>query len=247
MAGDFVQLGDLRTWWDRQGEGEPLVVLHPGGFDSRALETNLPGLAEHFSVYRQDRRGHGRTADVDGPITYEQMARDTLAFVETVIGEPAHLFGHSDGAVVALLAAWLRPDLVRRLVFSSGVFHQSGWRPGVLDVPPDVLEFMAGWHAEVSPDGPGHFPEWAAKLERMHAQEPTLTPADLETIPTETLLMFGDDDEIEPEHLHTLHRSLPDAQLAIVPGTGHGVVVDKPELCNRMIVEFLTEQRTTEG
>jgi pimeloyl-ACP methyl ester carboxylesterase len=53
--------------------------------------------------------------------------------------------------------------------------------------------------------------------------------------------MFGDDDEVEPAHIHTMHRALPHAQLAIVPGTGHGLLGDKPDLCNRMIIDFLTE------
>lgn len=98
-------------------------MLHPGGADSRAFDANLDGLATHFHIYRVDRRGAGRTADVEGPIGYEQMALDMIGFIETVVGEPVHLLGHSDGAPVALLVARLRPDLVRRLVFFAGVFN----------------------------------------------------------------------------------------------------------------------------
>jgi pimeloyl-ACP methyl ester carboxylesterase len=69
-----------------------------------------------------------------------------------VIGGPAHLLGHSDGAPVALLTAQRHPNLVRRLVFASGVFHHEGWRPGVLDLPDDVVDFLSSWYGEVSPD-----------------------------------------------------------------------------------------------
>jgi len=55
--------------------------------------------------------------------------------------------------------------------------------------------------------------------------------------------MFADDDEVEFDHIGVMHRALPDAQLAIVPDTGHGLLADKPELCNTMIIEFLTEPR----
>src|SRR5688500_10342490 len=109
----------MRTWWDAHGAGAPLVLLHPGGADSRAFDDNLEDLAARHRVYRFDRRGHGRTPDPGGPIGFEQMARDAIAFVEAEIGEPAHLVGHSDGATVGLLAARLRPELVRGLVFSS--------------------------------------------------------------------------------------------------------------------------------
>ena len=236
---DYIQLGDVNTWWDQRGEGEPLLLLHPGSADSRTWESNLPGLASHFRTYRQDRRGHGRSADVDGPIGFEQMARDTIAFIEEVIGEPAHLVGHSDGAPVALLVSRLRPDLVRRMVFSAGVFHHEGWLPGVLDLPDDVLEWLGDWYGEVSPDGREHFSVITDKLDAMHLVDPALTTDDLAQIATPTLLMFADRDEVEVDHIHAMHRALPDAQLAIVPGTGHGLLVEKPELCNTMIVEFL--------
>jgi pimeloyl-ACP methyl ester carboxylesterase len=237
----YIQLGDVRTWYTDRGRGEPLVLLHPGAADSRAFEmTNLDGLTDHFHTYLFDRRGHGRTADVPGPIGYAQMADDAIAFIEAVVGGPAHLLGHSDGAPVALLVALNRPDLVRRLVFASGVYHHEGWLPGVLDIDEEATDFLRGWYAEVSPDGGDHWDTFYAKLDRMHHREPTLTPDDLAGIATPTLLLFGDDDEVEPAHIHTMHRALPHAQLAIVPGTGHGVLGDKPDLCNRMIIDFLT-------
>jgi pimeloyl-ACP methyl ester carboxylesterase len=131
---NYVQLGDVRAYYEEDGAGEPLVLLHPGGADSRAFEVILPGLAAAFHVYRPDRRGHGRTADVEGPITYELMAGETIAFLEQVVGGPAHLVGHSDGTPVALIAALRRPDLVRKLVLASGVFSHEGWAPGAIDL-----------------------------------------------------------------------------------------------------------------
>jgi len=238
----YAPLTEVSTWYAEQGEGEPLVLLHPGAADSRAFEmTNLAGLAERYHTYRFDRRGHGRTADVPGPIGYDRMADDAIEFLETVVGGPAYLLGHSDGAPVALLVAVKRPDLVRKLVFSSGVFHHEGWLPGVLDLDDESLMFLRDWYGEVSPDGVGHFDEVYAKLDRMHRAEPTLTAGDLARVETPALLMFADDDEVEPAHLHTMHRAMPHAQLAIVPGTGHGLLGDKPDLCNRLIIDFLEE------
>jgi pimeloyl-ACP methyl ester carboxylesterase len=128
MAG-YVQLGEVHTYYEIDGSGEPLVLLHPGHADSRAFEINVPGLSERFRVCRPDGRGHGRTPDVEGPISYDVMADDTIAFIEEVVGGPACVAGHSGGAPVALLVALKRPDLVRRLVFASGVFHHDGWAP----------------------------------------------------------------------------------------------------------------------
>jgi pimeloyl-ACP methyl ester carboxylesterase len=62
-------------------------------------------------------------------ITFEVMADDTVGFIEAVIGDPAELAGYSDGAIVALLLALRRPDLVRKLVFIAGPYHLEGWVP----------------------------------------------------------------------------------------------------------------------
>ena len=109
MAG-YVQLGAVKTWYDEHGSGDPLVLMHGGLVDARFFEPNLGALAQRFHVYTPERRGHGHTPDVPGPITYRLMAEDTIAFVEAVVGEPADLVGHSDGAFVAMLVAMQRPS-----------------------------------------------------------------------------------------------------------------------------------------
>src|SRR5829696_6456736 len=134
-------IGGNLGYYEEDGEGEALVLLHPGLADSRAFEEYLLEFAHHFHVFRPDRRGHGCTPDVEGPITYEQMARDTIAFLEQVVG-PAYLLGHSDGATLALLAALERPYLVRKLLFSSGAFHHDGWAPGAIDLDDETLAFF---------------------------------------------------------------------------------------------------------
>ncbi|HEY4604462.1 MAG TPA: alpha/beta hydrolase, partial [Blastococcus sp.] len=123
---EYVQTGAVRTWYDEHGEGEPLVLMHGGLVDARWFAPNIEPLAERFRVYTPERRGHGHTADVEGPITYQLMADDTIAFLEAVIGRPADLVGHSDGAFVAMLVAMQRPELVDRLVMIGGGFDKSG-------------------------------------------------------------------------------------------------------------------------
>ena len=95
-------------------------------------------------------------------------------------------------------------------------------------------------YAELSPDGPDHFLVVNAKLARMNWEEPTLSASDLNGITSRTLVMVGDDDEVTLEHAVAMYRGLPDAELALVPGTSHGLLYEKPALCNTMIVDFLT-------
>ena len=241
MAG-YIEVSGVRTWFDERGDGDPAALLHPGGagVDARAWAPNLDAVAARFRVFTPERRGHGRTPDIEGPITFELMAQDTIAFLETVVRAPAHLIGCSDGAIVALLVALRRPDLVRKLVFIAGVFHRNGWAPGVVDPEQDPPEFLARLYEELAPDGPEHYPVVVEKLEHMHAHEPTLTAADLNSVQNRTLVMIGDDDQVTLEHAIMMYRNLPEGELAVIPGTSHGLLVEKPELCNTIIVDFLT-------
>ena len=236
----IAELAAVPMWYDERGQGDPLVLLHPGGagVDSRALAPNLEALSGLFHTYAPEQRAHGHTPDVTGPISYDVMARDTIAFIDLIVGRPVYLLGCSDGAVVALTVALHRPDLVRRLVLAAGVFHHDGWEPGVLDgEPPD---FLRRSYAEISPDGAGHYDAVVAKLAAMHEREPTLTRADLRRVTCRTLVMIADDDQVRLEHAAEMYRSLPQGELAVVPGTSHGLLVEKPGLCNLLITDFLT-------
>jgi pimeloyl-ACP methyl ester carboxylesterase len=235
----YVELEGIRTWYDEHGAGDPLVLLHPALTDARAFGPNLDALSASFHTYLPERRGHGHTPDVDGPFSYELMADDTIRFLEQVVGGPARLVGCSDGAVVALFTARQRPDLVHRLACVAGVFHRSGWAPGVTAQDAEPPEFLAADYGEVSPDGRAHFPTVVDKLAAMHAG-PTLTVEDLGAISCRTLVMIGDDDEVTLDHALEFYRSVPDAELAVVPGTSHGLLVEKPDLCNRILLGFLT-------
>jgi pimeloyl-ACP methyl ester carboxylesterase len=96
----YVEIDGVRTWYDERGAGEPAALLHPGGagVDARAWGPNLDAVAAEFRVFTPERRGHGRTPDVEGPISFEVMTQDTIAFLETVVGGPAHLVGGARSA-----------------------------------------------------------------------------------------------------------------------------------------------------
>ena len=239
---DYVLLDGVRTWYEVHGDGDPLVLLHPGGagVDARAFGPNLGPLAAQFRVYTPERRAHGHTRDMAGPITFDAMAQDTIAFMETVVGPRARVVGSSDGAIVGLLVALRRPDLVDRLVLVAGVFHFNGWLPHVIDPNSEPPEFLARLYAEVSPDGADHYQAVVDKLAQMHCEEPTLEADDLAELRSRTLVMVGDDDEVRLEHALAMYRGIPDAELMVVPGTSHGLLVEKPDLCNDIILTFLT-------
>jgi pimeloyl-ACP methyl ester carboxylesterase len=239
----YVQLGAVRTWYDEVGAGEPLVLMHGGLVDARFFQPNIGALAEHFHVYTPERRGHGHTPDVDGPITYQLMAEDTIAFLDEVIGGPAHLVGHSDGAVIAMLVAMQRPDLVRRLVMISGGFDKSGEAaPGMEFDVGQVVQFLGSSYGEVSPDGEEHFPVVVGKIGELMKTEPRLDASELAAVRARSLVMFADDDLMTLGHAVAMFDALPDAEFAVVPGTSHFLTQEKPHLVNAIVLDFLTNE-----
>jgi pimeloyl-ACP methyl ester carboxylesterase len=242
--GTYAQLANVRTWYDERGDGEPLVLLHGGVVDARFFAGNIDALAAHFHVFALDLRGHGHTADVEGPFSYEVFAQDTIEFLETVVQGPAHFVGHSVGAGSALIVALRRPELVRDLVLISGAYHHDGLVTTGADEP-DIDQIVAGFGAaygEVSPDGEAHYPVVVAKVMDMDRRDPDLAREDLRGVASRALVMTGDDDIITLEHTLDLYRGITNSELAVVPGTSHFLVQEKPEACNTIIVEFLTTE-----
>jgi pimeloyl-ACP methyl ester carboxylesterase len=234
----------IDTWYAVHGAGEPLVYLHGGFSDARELDPALDAYTAHFRVFTPERRGHGRTPDVDGPYRFPGFAADTVAFLEEVVGGPADLVGYSDGATTALHVALERPDLVRRLVLISGQFHVDGLQAGVLDSPDAVAEMVASplatAYGELSPDGIEHFPVVVAKVIELARTGPTLAVEQLAEVAARTLVVSGDDDVVHLEHTLQLYRGIPNSELAVVPGTSHVLVAEKPELVTRLVIDFLT-------
>ncbi|MCO1576082.1 alpha/beta hydrolase [Crossiella sp. SN42] len=238
---DTVTVNGVPTWYDVRGDGEPLVLFHGGMTDARCFAGNLDALAEQFRLYLPERRGHGHTPDVEGPISHDLMAADMIEFIETVVGGPVHLAGYSDGAVVALLLAHRRPDLVRKLVLISGAYDHSGWlmtpEPGG-----EIPEVITRAYAEVAPHPPEHLQVVLAKLAASAAAEQLLTTEDLARIGVRTLVVAADDDIISLEHTLALYRGIPDSELAVVPGTSHALLEEKPLRCREIVGEFLRDE-----
>jgi pimeloyl-ACP methyl ester carboxylesterase len=236
----------IATWYDEHGTGDPLVLLHGGMAAAESWGAQLPAFSERYRVLLPERRGHGHTADVDGPYTYEAMTDETVAFLEAVLDEPAYLVGWSDGGNVSLHVARDRPDLVRKLVVMGSNYHYTGLLPGFMegvDVDPadPGLTMFRDTYARLSPDEADHWPIVHAKLIEMWKTGPTMTVDELATIDVPTLVMVGDDDIPPYKHTVSLFESLPNAQLAVIPGASHVFPLEKPALVNELVIDFLAD------
>ena len=235
----------VKTYFFEQGRGAPLVLLHGGlesGEDWRAMAATLG--ADH-RVLVPDRRGHGRTPDVEGPYTYALMADETAAFIEqAVVGGPVDVVGYSDGGVIALHLMIERPELVRRAIVIGTNFRYEGLVPSMLErlrhPDPDNprLRAIREAHDAIAPDSPGRWRDVYTKVCEMGSTGPTFDVSQLHTILQPVLVVAGDDDVVDHHHTVTLFEALPHAQLAIVPGTSHLLPHEQPDELAALVQRF---------
>lgn len=220
--------------------GEAALLLHGGLSQTSHFDhTVLPALETTHHVFAYDRTAHGFTADREGSMHFEFQYQEAIAYLEDVVKEPAHIIGHSDGAIIGLMVAMRRPDLIRSLVAFGGNFHHSGTLPlpewdGSVSAE-DRIEYAA-----TSPDAPETLDGKIAKMFAIWKSEPNFTVADIEQIKCPVLVLVGDDDVISHKHSILMYESIPQGRLAVMPGTSHQANKEKPEMFQMFIREFLS-------
>ena len=247
----YLRIRNSRVYYETSGGGEPLLLLHGGFGTVEDFASQTPALAKHFRVVAFERPGHGHTADTSEPFSFDIMSTNTVDFIEALKLGAMNLVGWSDGAIIALLVAISRPDLVKRLVCVSGLFNANSQSPEDLNwirslTPESFRKNMAALvrrYDEISPDGPAHFPVVFEKTKRLWLNEPNIAKEDLAKIRAPTMVMAGDRDAIPIEHTMELFKSIKGAQLCIIPGTTHFLMTQKPDMVNGAILEFLAMEK----
>src|SRR5919202_3059348 len=128
-TGQRVTVNGMRMYYEVSGSGEPLIVLHGAYMNIPSMGAIIPMLARTHRVYAVELQGHGRTTDIDRPITYPNLADDVAAFMDAVGLAKADVFGYSMGAITGLQLAIRHPERVNKLVFGSGAYDFEGWQP----------------------------------------------------------------------------------------------------------------------
>ena len=242
--GEYVELPGVRTWYEVEGQGEPLLLLHGGFCTNETWGLQRAEFASYHRTFLPERRAHGHTPDVEGTLSFHDMAEDTIDFLSSIVGGPAHLVGWSDGGIVALLVAIARPDIVRKIVVTGANFKpppEIGMAEGLdeLDADAPEMEMFRSMYEAASPDGAEHWPVVVGKMVEMFRTEPDIPIEDLGRIGAPMLVLVGDDDFVPLEHTIELYRAIPNSELAVVPGTSHAHFMEKPQLVNRLVLEFL--------
>jgi pimeloyl-ACP methyl ester carboxylesterase len=254
-AGERIEVNGMQMYYEVSGEGDPIVVLHGGYMNIQTMGEIVPMLARTRKVYALEFQGHGRTTDIDRPITYPNLADDVAAFMDKVGLEKADVFGYSMGAAAGLQLAIRHPEKVDQLVAASVAYDAKGWQPDFLAFIPQMNVEMfvnmpfAEDYKKLAAD-PNGFPKLAEKMIQLE-KEPMAWEEDVKKLKTPMLVIAGDADVSTLEHSVALFRllgggvmgdmgkPLPASRLAIMPATSHTAVITQPEMLMSFVEPFL--------
>ena len=255
----YVPVNGLKVYIEIHGSGEPLVLLH-GGLGSMVMfNPLLPLLAKSRQVIAVDLQAHGRTADIDRPITCEAMADDIAEILKYLNIDAADFMGYSLGAGVALQTTIRHPALVKKLVVVSTVFKRDGWYPGILA----LMDQMGAATADMMKPSPLYRQyvsvaprplDWTTLVTKTSdlLRKDFDWSSQIAAINSPTMLVFGDADSMPAAHIAEFFALLgggqkdggwdgsgiSNARLAILPGVTHYNVMESPLLA-QVVAPFL--------
>lgn len=254
-VGNRVEVNGMQMYYEVSGQGDPLIVLHGAYMNIPSMGGIIPKLAETNTVYALELQGHGRTTDIDRPITYPNLADDVAAFMEAVDLPKADVFGYSMGAAAGLQLAIRHPEKVDQLIAASVAYDASGWQPAFVEFIPQMTVEMftsmpfAEEYKALAADPEG-FPALVEKLIALE-KEPMAWEADVKALKVPVLIIAGDADVTTLEHSVAMFRLLggggmgdmgapvPASRLAILPATSHTAVIGQVDLLAALIQPFL--------
>ena len=229
----FVHDG-VTLYYETYGQGEPLLLVHGNGGSIGTLAAQIEHFKATHKVIAMDSRDQGRSADSQEPITYEKMTDDLAALIDHLKVGPVDVVGWSDGGIEALLLGVRHPDKVKKIVSMAANLN-----PGPEAFDPEIDALIKSMME--LPDEVKNTPEGKRQLKvvGMMLKEPNIPPAMLGKVTAPTLVLASDNDLIRLDHIVTIYKSLPNAQLAIFPNSTHLIPYDDPERFNSAVDRFL--------
>ncbi len=247
----YAPVNGLKMYYEIHGTGSPLVLIHGAVGATGMFDLILPSLEQNRQVIAVDLQAHGRTADIDRPLSFEAMADDVAALIEHLGIGSADVMGYSLGGGVALHTAVRHPGLVRKLVVVSTAVRRDGWYPeilaGMAQMGPAAAEPMKQtpmypMYTRVAPK-PEDWPVLLTKLGDLLRKDYDWSK-DVDRVKAPALLVFGDADAVRTAHAVEFFELLgggrkdggwdgsgmSHARLAILPGVTHYTIFSSPVL-----------------
>jgi pimeloyl-ACP methyl ester carboxylesterase len=237
----YVENEGARIWWASYGDGISVILLHGGLGNSGNWGYQVPALVKAgYRAILIDSRGHGRSTRDLRPYSYELMASDVSAVMKALHLSKASLVGWSDGACTALVLASRAPAQVTGVLFFGCNMDPSGAKEFVFTpIIGRCLNRHKQDYARLSAT-PDQFESFFEAVGLMQRTQPNYTRQDLAQISVPVMIVHSEYDEfIKREHAEYLSQNIPHAEFVLLPGVSHFAPLQRPELFNQTMLEFL--------
>jgi len=257
FGGKYALINGIHLYYEIHGEGNPLILLHGGLGAIEMFGEVLTVLAAGRQVIGVDLQAHGRTADIDRPMTFEAMADDIAALVHHLGLEKVDILGYSLGGGAALQTAIRHPEIIRKLVLVSTPCKRAGWHA---EVEANMAQMDMAAAADAMKQSPIYalysqiaprVDDWPVLLGKVSAllRKDYDWSGDVRSIKAPTLLVISDADGVRPAHAVEFFELLgggkkdagwdgagiPNSHLAVVPGLTHYNISSSPALAAAVI------------
>ncbi len=216
----YIQLNDQILFYEKTGMGQPIILLHGNGGSHGDFDVLAADLENEYTVYALDSRGHGLSSEVK-EFHYADMANDVIRFIESLHIEKPVVYGYSDGGIVGLMAASMRPELFSKLIVSGA------------NATPSGISFFA--RREIKK----HYRKTNSPLDALMLNEPNITAEDLSRITCPVLVLAGEQDLITAKETNFIADHIKNSTLTIVPGEDHGSYIVHSHKISGLILHFL--------
>jgi pimeloyl-ACP methyl ester carboxylesterase len=235
-AGKYITTRGIKIYYETYGKGEPLLMIHGNGGSISNFKYQIAYFEKNYKVIIADSRSQGKTIDTSETLTYEMMADDLNALLDSLHIRSANVLGWSDGGINGLLLAIRHPDKVKKMAITganlipdSSVLHPEG-----VTMVKQGLESLKKAKQDESTKN-------TLKLFKMMDTEPHITFNDLQKIKCPVLVIGGDNDIIKPSHTVQIFEGIPQANLWIIPRAGHATLQRHKEEFNTKVKNFFVQ------
>jgi pimeloyl-ACP methyl ester carboxylesterase len=225
-AGKYAKVNGINLYYEIYGSGKPLVILHGNGGSISNAEPHLGFFKEKYKVIAIDSRGQGNSIDDTTALTYDLMASDVNQLLEQLHIDSAYVWGHSDGAILALILAKDYPKKV-----SKAIAYAANLTPDTLGLAP--VEFEKIEEVVKTSRDPKE-----KQLNTMMYKYPHIPFEDLHKIKAQVLIMSGDNDMIPLEHTLMIYKNIKKSNLCVLPAATHGGAWENPKLFQEIAIDF---------
>ena len=215
----FVRINDVDIYYEIQGVGDPIILIHGSGEDHKIFNVLVKDLSKTNKVYSMDSRCHGKSSK-SPKLSYETMASDVIKFIKKLSIQRPILYGFSDGGIIGLLVAMKEPKILRKLIISGANLYPEGLKDKVLDKVKKVAE-------KGNP------------LYKLMATEPHIDPEELHKIEIPTVVMAGEKDLIKQEHTEMIAANIKDSILNFVPKEDHSSYIVHSKKLSPILKRYL--------